>query len=269
MESESNRCLVSLVNKNSLAHNYGVELKDEILSPYSTGGDASKTYGLFLAAAKTHRPLMFEVKRHFPTSTTNPAAVHAGQSLHRFIISEPGTLGMSLGKKLNGITFVTMVAPGSLAELYGIREDDVICKPCTNGFEKINIQGFFKDAISGVRPLVVEVARAVPTPVADSTMHMWQHSCAVDQNTFMFSFPPFPPPNPDSQSNAGGKGVAAGSASVEAEVAAQVEVEVAAKLATGQTAKSSAAEKEIILLDDSDDEVEEVSAGEEKKKDGN
>jgi len=210
---------------------------------------------------------MFEVKRPFPQPDTNPYAVQALQSLHRFVIMQPGTIGMSLGKKMNGITFVTKVNPNSLAELYGLHENDIICKPCTNGAEKMDIEGFFKEAIKGSRPLIIEVLRDLPKPMVEGTMHMWQQSgTSANQNPFIFTFPP-PPPAP--QEGSKGKEVPAQpynqSCTVQATTTSAVSV-------VGQAAKSSTqgnfhigkkATPIICIDDDSADE----GNGEEKKKD--
>ena len=94
------------------------------------------------------------------------AESQAPQSLLRFTITEPGKLGINVGQKAGGITYVRKVFRKSLAESYGLRVGDTICKPGTDGADQMDIGDFFQQARSGARPLLVEVLRDVPQPVA-------------------------------------------------------------------------------------------------------
>ena len=58
------------------------------------------------------------------------------------------------------------VHPRSLAESYGLHVNDIICKPGWNGTDLMDIKGFLRRVKNGDRPLLVEVLRDMPQPVA-------------------------------------------------------------------------------------------------------
>ena len=115
------------------------------------------------------------------------------QSLHRFVIDKPGTLGMRMRKGLHSTTgtelcVVVSVDANSLSEIYGIQENDILCKPYTNGRDTLGVFDWFKDQAKGSRPLVFDVLRAVPTSVAECSTKVSKWS-GTNENPFKFSFP--------------------------------------------------------------------------------
>jgi len=179
---ENKKCIVSLVNPNSVAFRHGVEVKDEIIGPKSTKSqqdEYSNIYDLFLKAAN-HRPLLFEVKRKYTsTEAAETLALDGPHSHHRFIITEPGSLGLSIMRRKRKTTSITAVEPNSLGDIYGLRVNDIICET----FKSVT-----ESAKSGKRPWILEVWRAITdTDEGASRLHV-QECCSVD-NPFIFYFP--------------------------------------------------------------------------------
>ncbi|KAL3771732.1 hypothetical protein ACHAWU_010043 [Discostella pseudostelligera] len=175
------RCIVSNVIPNSVAFYLGVEVDDEIIVPTSTTFEYSNIYDLFLNAIK-HRPLLFEVKRAYKSNEVPETLTLDGpHCLHRFTITEPGSLGITIIDHGSTATIVSRVVPNSLGDIYGLRVNDIICEP----FESV-----LSYAKSGKRPWILEVWRAVPTTTDGDgleRLHV-QAGCSVE-NPFIFSFP--------------------------------------------------------------------------------
>ena len=180
---EDQRCIVMRnVPSNSLAFRYGVVLNDEIILPKSTtskqGTTTPNVYDLFHKAAN-HRPLLFEVKREYKSTTAvvRKSLAHGPQFLHRFVINEAGFLGIGLRRDdCTATTVITSVQPNSLGDLYGLRENDVICEP----FESVW-------ARSSERPWILQVWRSVSTNESEKRRPVLA-GCSVE-NPFIFSFP--------------------------------------------------------------------------------
>jgi hypothetical protein len=176
----SRQCIVSAVNPNSIASYHGVEVNDEIIAPKSMSEEKEypNVYDLFTKAAK-HRPLLFEVKRKYKsTSVSESLAIVGPHSCHRFIISETDSLGISIQRRCCRSTIVSAVEPNSLGDIYGFCENDIICEP----FEK-----FYDLATGGERPWIVNVLRAVSTTTEGARRLPIQAGCF--ENPFIFSFP--------------------------------------------------------------------------------
>ena len=59
---------------------------------------------------------------------------HPKISLHRFIITQTGTLGLTLAeKRKEGTTVVKSVNPGGIGQMVGVKTNDIICIPFTDG----------------------------------------------------------------------------------------------------------------------------------------
>ena len=179
--TQSRRCIVTNVNTNSVALNHGVEVNDEIILPeYTTFENTHRdVYDLFVEAAK-HRPLLFEVKRPFKsTSVPTNLALDGPHSLHRFVITEPGSLGITIAKRCRCSTIVSAIQPNSLADMHGFCEDDIMCEPFESCLDM---------AKKGERPWIVHVWRAVSTTSEGVRRRPIQRGCPVE-NPFLFSFP--------------------------------------------------------------------------------
>lgn len=241
LQTKTKTCLISNVHPSSAAVGYGVRVNDEILPPSSITGDDPGTYDFFLEAVK-HRPIRFEVKRPITAEGTKVIA-QTLYTLHRFVITQAGSIGMSLGRKGNS-TYVSSVLLNSLSDIYGIFKDDIVCKPFTNGAETEHIFSWICDYYANHphRPLVVEVWR--PVSRAEGTRTSSQLSCSANKNPFTFAFPPT---------------VASQNSYGRDEVLHNHDME-AAESTTGKEHPPI-----ILLVDDSDNESED-STGEEKKK---
>lgn len=136
----------------------------------------SKVYDLFVEAAKQkHHPLLFEVKRPYKsTPVPSKLALEGPHSLHRFVITEPGSLGIK-SKRSRGLTVVTAIQPNSLGELYGFHVNDIICERCGR---------FYFTTTGGERPWIVHVWRTVSS-VRRRPIRI---GCSVE-NPFIFTFP--------------------------------------------------------------------------------
>ena len=156
------------IEANSVAALHGIQEGDELFVP---GMPVDKMMNYFLAAISKPRPMIFHVLR---SSQTNPAHVSdgvegstSGATAHRFIIREPGVLGLRL-RQQGGITHFSSVDPGSVAEKHGVCVNDILCKPFTNGSEFSGMYDWFlQQAKSNIRPFVFEVVRkksVTPTP---------------------------------------------------------------------------------------------------------
>ena len=182
---EDQRCIVMRnVPSNSLAFRHGVVLNDEIVLPKSTTSEQGTTtpnvYDLFHKAAN-HRPLLFEVKREYNSTTAvvRKSLAHGPQFLHRFVINEAGFLGIGLRRDdYTATTVVTSIQPNSLGDMYGLRENDVICEP----FESV-----CASARSSERPWILQVWRSVSTNESEKRRPVLA-GCSVE-NPFIFSFP--------------------------------------------------------------------------------
>ena len=197
------------------------------------------TYDLFLQAVK-HRPIRFEVKRPITAAGTKFIAgtLHA---LHRFVITKPGSIGMSLGSKGN-TTYVSSVLPNSLSDVHGVFKDDIVCIPFTNGKTDSNFSWICHYyATHSQRPLVVEVWRPV-APVAGILTRCLPNG-GNSKNPFMFAFPPTMP----SKNAYRGEAVPTKLTCHEMEVA------------KGQSGKECP--PVILLVDDSDDASEDNTGG--------
>ncbi|KAL7551643.1 hypothetical protein ACHAWF_014834, partial [Thalassiosira exigua] len=187
-KTRTKECVISTVHPDSVALKYGIEVGDEIvLPPAFARGEAPDTYALFLAAAR-HRPLIFEVKRPFARHGACTHPLQGALSLHRFVINEPGPLGLSLKKKLLSnlqMTSVHSIAPNSLADIHGIRVDDVLCRPYTQGCDKVDSFEWIREvAANGARPFVIEAWRAI----SDASSRRSFPDTVASENPFMFTF---------------------------------------------------------------------------------
>ena len=235
-QPQTKSCLISKVHPQSVAETHGVHANDVILHPTSIADNDPGTYNLFLAAVK-HRPIRFEVLRPVTAASTKVVAgtLHA---LHRFVISRPGAIGMSLEKK-GEATRVSSVLPGSLSEAHGILPGDVVCVPFTNGVETENKFSWICNYYANHprRPLAVEVWRPLST-TAETRARCQPRRCGTNENPFVFAFPRTIPQQ-------------------EALVAMEVQDKLArhgTKTATGNPGNESS--PVISLVDDSDDDLE-------------
>ena len=103
----------------------------------------------FVNGAKS-RSLIFEVERKIHES--------AKQVLHRIYITEQGQLGMTVMPS-EGATKIVSVLEDRLAELHGLCEGDVLCKPFTQGKEILNTYKWFMEVVKH-RPLIFDVWRS-------------------------------------------------------------------------------------------------------------
>ena len=182
---QARKCLISTVHNNSVAGHHGIKEGDEILAPRSTSGIDPDVYSLFINATK-HRPLLFEVKR--PYKPQEHAQNIPAHSLHRFIIKKSGPLGIVLEME-NAIVRLKSVTPNSLGDLYGLRNNDILCKPSTNGELQRDSKSVVEAVRSGTRPYIIEVWRALPTLMAETSIKMPEPTSGKNENPFMFSFP--------------------------------------------------------------------------------
>ena len=147
--------------------------------PNSTASEENtytKVYDLFVEAAKQkHHPLMLEVKRPYK-STLVPSnlALDGPHSLHRFVITEPGSLGIKT-KRSRGLTIVSAIQPNSLGDLYGFRVKDIFCERCDR---------FCFTTTGSERPWILHVWRALSS-VRRRPIRI---GCSVE-NPFIFTFP--------------------------------------------------------------------------------
>ena len=185
LKTKTTTVLVSTVNPDSVAERHEIKVNDEIFLTRGSTGEGSNIYNLFLAAA-TYRPIMFDIKRPFdPTARTNQP--YPGRmSLHHFVITESGSLGMSVGVEDNGFSVVKSTTIGSLADIYGLQEGDIMTKPNVNGAAQLGDYNWFIEQVrSGNRPLVFDVWRLVRTSPAEAQAPL----IGANGNPFMFSFP--------------------------------------------------------------------------------
>lgn len=178
----SNRqCLITTILPNSVASHHGVEVNDEIIVPEPASETRYRNvYSLFVNASK-QRPLIFEVKRAFKSSTSpKNLALGGPHSLHRFIITESGRLGITLKEKDGEKSIVSTVEPNSLGDIYGIRKNDIICKP---------LQSFTESTGSSNRPLTLEVWRVVSNTAAEGSRSLPNLEGYSIENPFIFTFP--------------------------------------------------------------------------------
>jgi hypothetical protein len=212
LQKKTNTCLISTVLPGSVAYYHGVEEGDEILSP--VGDEIGKnTYDLFHKAAKSGS-IAFVVKRHVKTvetTTTN----HWGKMWrpHRFVITEPGSLGLTLSagneqdrdaekpmvsSDTRNFGFlcpimVSSVASNSLSDIYGLQKGDIFRVTGIGGAQHVAIRPFFKLINSAERPLTLEVLRCiVPKSVESSIaeeayMKAMQEKQGMGENPFNFN----------------------------------------------------------------------------------
>ncbi len=181
------KCLISTVQANSVAGHHGIKEGDEILAPRSISGTDLDVYSLFINASK-HRPLLFEVKRAYKPPKLACGLLLGCHSFHRFIITKSGPLGIVLEME-NAIVRVKSVAQNSLGDLYGLRYNDILCKPSTNGELHRDIAFLVEGVKWGIRPYIIEVWRALPTYMAETSIKMPPRTSGKNENPFMFSFP--------------------------------------------------------------------------------
>ena len=219
LQKKTNTCLVSTVLPDSVAYYHGVEEKDEILSPVGDEiGESTNKYNLFLRAAKS-KSIAFVVKRHIKTvETTKTNHLVKMQRPHRFVITEPGSLGLTLSvgneqdrdaekHTLSTVApislsdrheffppiMVSSVASGSLSDIHGIQKGDIFCLPGTGGAHPIATRPFLKLINSDKRPLTLEVLRwIVPKSVESSIseeayMKAMQEKQGMGENPFNFN----------------------------------------------------------------------------------
>lgn len=138
-------------------------------------------YDLFIKAT-IQRPLLFEVKR--PYNNVVPLkklALNGPHSLHRFVINETGTLGITLQQNpYSATTTVVSIKPNSLGDIYGFHENDVICEP---------LDSVVASAQSDERPWILQVWRAVRTKTEDHTLSEHVQAGWSVEHPFIFSFP--------------------------------------------------------------------------------
>jgi hypothetical protein len=149
------KCLISTVLADSIAQRVGVEVGDEILEPpnLTSGVESSNVYKLFQTASK-HHPILFEIKCKYKPPTNKTKILLPGcNSLHRFTINKSGPLGIKLEIVNSETVQIKVVTPDSLGDIYGLRENYILCKPLENGaLEKVN-PNLSKCSL----PLVIEV----------------------------------------------------------------------------------------------------------------
>ena len=184
---QSRKCLISTVHDNSVAGHHGIKERDEIIAPRATSGMDPDAYSLFINACK-HRPLLFEVKRPYIPQNHAHNLMLGCHSLHRFIITKLGPLGIVLEME-NAIVRLKSVTPNSLGDLYGLRNNDILCKPSTNGELQQDSKSVVEAVRSGTRPYIIEVWRALPTLMAETSIKMPEPTSGKNENPFMFSFP--------------------------------------------------------------------------------
>jgi hypothetical protein len=112
-----------------------VEVGDEILAPpnLTSGVESSNVYNLFQTASK-HHPILFEIKHKYKPPTNKTKILLPGcNSLHRFTINKSGPLGIKLEIENSGIVRIKVVTPDSLGDIYGLQENNILCKPLENG----------------------------------------------------------------------------------------------------------------------------------------
>jgi hypothetical protein len=186
----SRKCLVSTVHPHSIAFCHGIEEGDEILYPgHESGMNRPDVYNLFITASK-HRPLLFEVKRSYKRRDNKQVPLPGCYSLHRFVIGKPGKIDVFLDSRTS-IVRLDSVAPDGLGALYGLRNDDILCEPLTNGKLARNSKDLTQAVKSGQRPFIIEVWRVLPTSSSDliNSTRMPEPGSGIDENPFKFSFP--------------------------------------------------------------------------------
>jgi hypothetical protein len=127
---QAQRCLISTVQANSVLGHHGIKEGDKILAPRSISGTDPDVYSLFINASK-HCPLLFEVKCAYKPPKLARGLLLECHSFHHFIITKSGPLDIVLEME-NAIVCVKSVAQNSLGDLYGLRYNDILCKPSTN-----------------------------------------------------------------------------------------------------------------------------------------
>jgi hypothetical protein len=82
---------------------------------------------------------------------------------------------------------IKVVTPDSLGEIYGLRENDILCKPLENGALEKGIPNLSNCPL----PLVIEVWQALPTSTDYSINLMTMPGLNSNkfENPFMFTFP--------------------------------------------------------------------------------
>eukprot|EP00578_Thalassiosira_sp_NH16_P017697 CAMPEP_0181125134 /NCGR_PEP_ID=MMETSP1071-20121207/26872_1 /TAXON_ID=35127 /ORGANISM="Thalassiosira sp., Strain NH16" /LENGTH=425 /DNA_ID=CAMNT_0023210525 /DNA_START=270 /DNA_END=1544 /DNA_ORIENTATION=+ len=189
MQTKTQFCRISTVKPNSVALRHGVQTNDDILPPYATSGEGvPNIYDLFLEASR-HRPIRFECKRPYEPSLESACPLPTPHSLHRFIITEPGRLGIILCRNDQMMACVSSIGSNSLSEIHGLRKNDIICKSHTNGSQQEDFNTFVKLAQSGTRPLTIEVWREVPTSMPERPRLSRHGLSSASKNPFVFSFP--------------------------------------------------------------------------------
>jgi hypothetical protein len=191
---QARKCLISTVHPDSIAGRHGLEEGDEILAPrFTSGVEHSDVYNLFISASK-HRPLLFEIKRPYKPPSNTRTLLPRHHSLHRFIITKPGRLGIFLEID-NSMVRLNSVTLNSLGDFYGLRKNDILCKPLTNGELYRDMTSFVEAVKSCERPFIIEVWRALPTSTRHliTSIRMPDSTSSKSENPFMFSFPPEEP----------------------------------------------------------------------------
>jgi hypothetical protein len=166
-----------------------MEVGDEILAPpnLTSGMESSNVYNLFQTASK-HRPILFEIKcKYKPPTNKTKILLPICNSLHLFTIKKSCPLGIKLEIENSGIVQIKVVTPDSLGDIYGLRENNILCKPLENGALGKVIPNLSKCSL----PLVIEVWRALPTSTEDciTLMKMPGLNSSMIENPFMFTFP--------------------------------------------------------------------------------
>jgi len=165
------------IEANSVAAQLGIQEDDELFVP---GMPVEKMRNDFLAALTKPRPTVFHVLRSYPKQAND--ALQLQMPLHRFIINEPGVLGLTL-RKMGSASYISSVVPGSVAERHGICVNDILCKPFTNGSEISGMYDWFlQRARSNTRPLIFEVLRQ--KSVAPKPRYSFG-----DENPFLYQLP--------------------------------------------------------------------------------
>jgi hypothetical protein len=101
---------------------------------------------------------LLEIKRHYNPPISNTDILLPGcHSLHRFTITKSGPLGIFLEIENTGMVRVKSVTLNSLGDIYGLQENDILCKPLKNGALEKDTPTLSKC------PFVIEEWRAMPT----------------------------------------------------------------------------------------------------------
>ena len=163
----SKKCTISTVHSNSIAVDHGIEEGDEILPSH----DNNDVYSHFISASK-QRPLSFEVKRlykHPGRLIARSSGAPVPHALHRFVITTSGPLGFMI-EKVDSMILIRNIAPMSVADIHGLQNDDILCIPNKKGQLQQRFSLFVDAVKGGIRPMIIEVWRAVPpiTPTSST-----------------------------------------------------------------------------------------------------